>query len=705
MKHPPPPGPLLAPLGAVVLVLGGLLMGWTLVPPDVQETLGARLAPYRPAFFLALLVLLIAAAVPVAWFRLRLGPGLARLGERLRLVATAPERDLEPPDMPLLNEVHAGAELLATRARTLAQDIAAEIQRSQAAVEAEKQMLEAVTSVVGEGVVVCNAQGQILLYNTRLRGLLEAADAETPLVGLARSIYGVFQPALIHHALQTLHHRRTQGRPADAVPLVAAHGGRLLHLTLCPIDPAEAKAGFVLVISDITADASATARRDYALQALTEGLRGPLGSLRAAIENVQAFPDMDAAQRALFHQVIHDEALRLSQRLTTAATALPSPTRRRVPILADDLLSAVQQKTEALLERSVTVHPPAAPTWLQVDSYALTLALTVLLQRVHAQGPSTDLHLRVKPPADPAFVEVELAWTGARPVHPDELATWRTEPLTAGDEHLPDTLQTVIDRHQGALWSRADQTEAGALCLLLPRAAEAPSAPPVRTAASTGRPLYYDAALLQATPDEHPMRRRALSTLTYVVFDTETTGLRPAEGDAVISVGAVRIVNRRLRAEETFDRLVDPRRPVPLASIRIHGIQPSLLKGQPTITEVLPAFHRFVEDTVLVAHNAAFDLRFLHRDAARCGLTFEHPVLDTLLLSSALLPGHEDHSLDAVAERLGVAVTGRHTALGDALTTGGVFLKLLALLEAEGVTTLEDALTFSQRSPLASLSY
>ena len=120
---------------------------------------------------------------------------------------------------------------------------------------------------------------------------------------------------------------------------------------------------------------------------------------------------------------------------------------------------------------------------------------------------------------------------------------------------------------------------------------------------------------------------------------------------------------------------------------------------------MLPAFHKFCEDTVLVAHNAAFDMRFLELKEAAAGVRFSQPVLDTLLLSAVVHPNLEDHRLEAIAERLGVPVIGRHTALGDALVEGEVFLRLLALLTERGIVTLHQALDASRETYYTRLQY
>jgi DNA polymerase-3 subunit epsilon len=106
-----------------------------------------------------------------------------------------------------------------------------------------------------------------------------------------------------------------------------------------------------------------------------------------------------------------------------------------------------------------------------------------------------------------------------------------------------------------------------------------------------------------------------------------------------------------------------------------------------------------------VGHNAAFDLRFLEIKEASTGLRFAHPVLDTLLLSALLYEALNDHRLEAIAQRMGVDVIARHTALGDALLTARVFLRMLPLLAAQGIVTLRQAREASERTYYAKLRY
>lgn len=210
--------------------------------------------------------------------------------------------------------------------------------------------------------------------------------------------------------------------------------------------------------------------------------------------------------------------------------------------------------------------------------------------------------------------------------------------------------------------------------------------------------VVYDFDLLaRSQPDA--ITRARLDALSYVVFDTETTGLLPDQGDELVQIAAVRIVAGKRVKSEVFETLVNPGRPIPPASIAFHGVTDAMVEKAPRILEAVERFHRFAEGAVLVAHNAPFDMEFLYRRERQIGKTFANPVLDTVSLSAVVFGEWEDHSLDALTDRLGVELPEnlRHTALGDAVATADTFLKLKTILEGKGLERFEDVLNEARR--------
>jgi DNA polymerase-3 subunit epsilon len=252
------------------------------------------------------------------------------------------------------------------------------------------------------------------------------------------------------------------------------------------------------------------------------------------------------------------------------------------------------------------------------------------------------------------------------------------------------TLRDVLDRHRSEVWSQP--AAPGRAILRIPIAAAERPPVDVDSTRRPPRPEFYDFSLMHQALPGAAQSDRKLAELSYVVFDTETTGLDAARGDEIVSIAGVRIVNKRILTGETFDRIVDPKRPIPASSTAFHGITDEMVKGKPPIHVVLPQFRSFVADSVLVAHNAAFDLSFIRPKEAEAAVLLRNPVLDTQLLGAHILGHVDDNSLDALARRLGVDIVGRHTAAGDALMTAAVFLRQIDLLEARGITTLGEAI-------------
>ena len=171
------------------------------------------------------------------------------------------------------------------------------------------------------------------------------------------------------------------------------------------------------------------------------------------------------------------------------------------------------------------------------------------------------------------------------------------------------------------------------------------------------------------------MLDRPISEIPLVFLDTETTGLNPHFGDRVVEIALVRF--RGDVMENLFDTLVDPRRSIPPGVTRIHGITDSDVRGKPTFAKIAPQVREELNDAVLVAHNAPFDLGFLFNEFR---LAHQEPpdnlVLDTLsfLRSHFTLPSN---SLPRVADYWKIRSKGAHRAKADALTTREVFARIV----------------------------
>ena len=203
-------------------------------------------------------------------------------------------------------------------------------------------------------------------------------------------------------------------------------------------------------------------------------------------------------------------------------------------------------------------------------------------------------------------------------------------------------------------------------------------------------------------PSREQWLHTPLSDIVFTVVDCETTGLHVEAGDRLVAIGAVRVDGGVVRADDTFDALINPGRRIPELSTSFHGITDEMVADAAGPEHVVGQFATYAADSVLVAHHASFDFGFLHPVAQSAGVPLEPLTIDTMLLSAVLEPDPEArHGLDYVCERYGVEVFGRHTALGDALATAEVLVRMITVLEQRGVITLGDAIDASAATELA----
>ena len=721
----------------LALILGGLYLLLALLFSALGVVLWADMKEAERQAFLAILLPRVELSILIilmTWFvrglivhaiyrAYALAP-LALREQALVMVNANPGLRLQETGAPEIRTLAQVVNALAEQRESLQRDVEDRIRAAKSSIEEEKNRLAALMSELTQSVVVCNLDGRILLYNNRARLQFKALAGESQsaqdgvLIGLGRSIFAILERNLITHALENIQQRLTRGSQQPVANFVTtSRAGQLIRVQMAPVlgasrdDGGEGGAertiaGYVLMLDNITRNFEMESRRDALLQSLTEGSRASLGNIRAAVENLLDYPDMEVGQRDRFVGIIRDEVATMGHRLDQTVNEFSDALKARWPLedmLGEDFIAAAQRRIEKKLELPTKLDEVAEGLWIKVDSFSLLQGVAYLASRLRDEYDIRELRFRLMP--DGRLVHLDLVWSGAV-VGSQTLLAWEIDPMNVAGENSPLTLREVIERHGGEIWFEREKASHRAFIrMLLPSAQPQETVEPAALLHAESRPEYYDFNLFRQTEESRALDDRLLTELTYTVFDTETTGLEPSAGDEIIQIGATRIVNGRLLRSEYIDQIVDPRRPLRPEGIPIHGITEEMVAGQPTIDQVLPTFYAFSEDTVLVAHNAAFDMRFLQLKEEATGLCFRQPVLDTLLLSAVIHPNQESHKLEAICERLGINVIGRHTALGDAIVTGEVFLRMIPLLNEMGIRTLREAREAAERTYYARIKY
>lgn len=585
-------------------------------------------------------------------------------GQLARLAANPDAPDISPPEGwlrglgPDLERVHATWRDDRRRLANARADGAREATRV-------RQRLEALLQTLDTPLLLCDSHHRLLLYNQAAERLF----APHPGLGLGKDLGTLLSAKGLIDVMARL--------PDDGGcrEVLIPHADHWLHVDLRRVSSDET----LLTLTDSTTTWAREIGPQAELDDLLPSLRRHGAGLISAADALAHLPRDDSPElRRRLEAVIDEEGDALGtslERLGSVHDDLRRQGERLVPLWSNDLWAALSERLT-----TPTVTPVGMPSWLKGDAPVLLEALVELLATLaeHTGHADFDGELCL----GNHRVYLDLCWKG-KPLAQCHLDAWRHRRL----DRLPHSprVEEVLRQHASDAWSLADGDWARLRLPLpaLPRAgAPRRDIPP--------RPEFHDFAIAHLPAPGADLANRALRDLEIIAFDTETTGLALREGDRLISLGACRIVNGRILADETFEQRIDPRRPIPSASTAIHGLSDQDIEGAPTAEQVLPRFRDYIGGAVLLAHNAAFDMLAIQSGAT----TFEMPVLDTLLLSRALDPGLEGHDLDSLAARYGLRFPPgtRHTALGDARVTARLWLVLMLRLEARGIETLSQAL-------------
>ncbi len=174
---------------------------------------------------------------------------------------------------------------------------------------------------------------------------------------------------------------------------------------------------------------------------------------------------------------------------------------------------------------------------------------------------------------------------------------------------------------------------------------------------------------------------------SFVVFDLETTGFSPIN-NRIIEIGAVKVEEGEIT--ERFSTFVNPQVPIPFKIEELTSIRDDMVLDAPTIEEALPEFLKFCEGSVMVAHNAGFDMSFIGKNCERQGFPCGYTVVDTVALARVLLPQLNRFKLDTVAKTLKISLENHHRAVDDAACTAEIFVKFIEMLKERGISDLNQ---------------
>lgn len=191
-------------------------------------------------------------------------------------------------------------------------------------------------------------------------------------------------------------------------------------------------------------------------------------------------------------------------------------------------------------------------------------------------------------------------------------------------------------------------------------------------------------------PDKKPSVKNSKGQdidTTFCVLDLETTGFSPKR-EKITEIGIMKLQNGKVI--DKFSCFINPEKPIPQKVVEVTNITDDMVKKAETIDKVFPKILEFIGDSVLVAHNADFDIGFLRHNAKELGYNFDFTYIDTLILAQDIFPDFKTYKLGRIAKNLGIKVEVAHRALDDVDTTVKVFNIMMEILKERGATTLDS---------------
>ncbi|MGB9442636.1 MAG: PAS domain-containing protein, partial [Desulfobacterales bacterium] len=378
-----------------------------------------------PIVIVTLLLLAVCSWAVEAIFRNYIRP-IRKMAEKVSLINTTnPSYRIPGEGAGEIRRLSDRINEAAQRHETLAKHVDAKVQLAKSEFEQEKNTLAAIVAELPEGVLICNADGRILLYNNRAKQLLaggpnrDRATSGSPeserYIGLGRSIFGIIDKNLLAHVIDQITAKLQQNDPqASSYFVVPGADHRLLRVEAVPVlNPERELSGLVLIFYDITRQLATDSDLNLALQAVARGFRASLAGIRSAIETIIEYPQMDIDQLQRLREIIHRESISMGELLESNLSFDAKIGLNQWPLTtvsAENLTELLKIGSLEKLQVQIRLEDIGEPLWVKIDSYSFMLVLLFLIEKLKTLIGIEELTCRLT--ELDWYVGFDLLWPG-----------------------------------------------------------------------------------------------------------------------------------------------------------------------------------------------------------------------------------------------------------------------------------------------------
>ena len=445
----------------IILTISAVWFTHQLTPDELNFVTRLLRQFIGPLLILILLLLGVCAWAVESVFRSYIKP-IRKIAEKVSLINTSnPSYRIPGEGSGEIRRLCDRINEAAQRHETLAKHVEAKVKLAKSESEQEKNTLAAIVAELPEGVLICNPEGRILLYNNRAKQLL-AGKSDRDLatsgshksdryIGLGRSIFGIIDKNLLAHVLDQISEKLKQNDPqAVSYFMVPGVDDRLLRVEAVPVlDQERHLSGLVLMFYDITRQLATDSDLNLALQAVARGFRASLAGIRSAIETIIAYPQMDFDQLEKLKKIIHRESISMGDLLESNLSFDAKIGLNQWPLTTmsvENLAELLSTRSLEKIQVQIRLEEISESLWVKVDSYSFLLVLLFLIDKLKTIIGIEELTCRFT--ELDWYVGLDLLWPGA-PIKIETLREWEQAPLVFEQEGLSLTLREIID-HLGS---------------------------------------------------------------------------------------------------------------------------------------------------------------------------------------------------------------------------------------------------------------